>query len=184
MTNPKRWRWRRTIIATLAATVLVIAGIVGLNRSSADAATYGEISMAYDAGYCITTGGGVGTALVLGLCRGAATQEFTAVLDANEIYELQNEDGLCITFDVPNGGPDGSPALSGNCVDAQNQLYTLQAGYDGGNDWYMPYRKDSGGSYMAINNKNAVLQQYNPINESHLGAGIASESWIGPPGVS
>jgi hypothetical protein len=185
MTNPKRWRWRRIIIATFAATVLVIAGIIGLNRP-ASAATYGEFPVEYATSWCITTGGGVGTADVLGVCAGAGSQEFTAVLfsGANQTYQLKNEaSGLCITYDVANGGPDGAPALSGNCVGAQNQLFTPFDAYDGAIGWYMPYRKDAGGTNMAINNKNSQLEVYNPINESHESSGIPSESWAGPPGV-
>ena len=177
--------YRFRLLGSLMGAV-VLAGLMalGLGMKPAHAASYGEIQVEYANTWCITTGGGVGTADVLGVCAGATSQEFTAVAQPfTGYYELQNEGGLCITYDVANGGPDGAPALSGNCVGAQNQLFLPTPGYDGATSWYMPYRRDAGGNYMAINNKNSQLEVYNPINESHLSSGIPSESWDGPPGV-
>jgi hypothetical protein len=175
----RKFRYR---IATLLGVLALAAGaLLTGGGTSAHAAAYHEIWLAADSQFCITSGGGVGSAFVLGNCANAQTQEFQAVQWSSGVYLLQNEgQGLCITYDVANGGPDGAPALGGNCVGAQNQLFSLAAGTNGGHAWYMPYRRDSGGSYMAINDKNGVLMPFNPINESHYGSGIASESWIGP----
>src|SRR5258707_14804781 len=101
--------FKRRIAAILAACAVGIGALVAATVP-AHAVTYGEISLAESSGFCITTGGGVGTADVLGVCAHAGTQEFTAVLwsNTNQTYQLKNQaSGLCITFNVPNGGPDG-----------------------------------------------------------------------------
>ena len=162
-------------IAVLALIPVLLSG------GTAHAASFEEIQ-AIGGNWCITALNPMkaGSELVLGYCASAYSQEFYAeVLDGTYV-ELRNYYGLCVTFDMANGGPDGAYALLGNCVGAQNQIFEAAAGWGGWIAWYMPDRVDNLGRHVALDNEGGNLVAYNHIDESYYSSGLSSEAWTGP----
>ena len=91
--------------------------------------------------------------------------------------ELRNWGGLCITFDMANGAPDGAYALLGNCVGAQNQIFEAETGLDGFTAWYMPDRVDYLGRHVAMDNEGNNHVVNNHIDESYYSTSLPSEAW-------
>jgi hypothetical protein len=164
-------------IAVLALIPVLLSG------GTAHAASFAEIQAYGPGSFCITALNPTkaGSELVLGVCASAESQEFSVKVLNGSYVELQNYDGLCITFDMANGGPDGAYALLGNCVGAQNQIFEKAASrYLGYNNWYMPDRVDNLGRHVALDNEGGNNQAYNHIDESYYSSALASEAWTPP----
>ena len=165
------------LIAVLALIPVLLSG------GTAHAATsFSEIQVGWNQHWCITALNyeKVGSELVLGVCASATSQEFSAELFTDTTWELVNEAGLCITFDMANGGPDGAYALLGICASANNQLFSPEPAYDFWGAWVMPNRVDNLGRHVALDNEGNNLKVNNHIDESYYSSSLPSESWYGP----
>jgi hypothetical protein len=156
-----------------------------LSGGTAHAVSFDEIWMSSPGAtfWCITAlnPNKAGSELVLGVCADAPSQlfELVNVVPSGPYYELKNWGGLCVTFDMANGGPDGAYALLGNCVGAQNQLFEEEEGFGGGAAWVMPYRVDNLGRHVAVDNEGNNFVVNNHIDESYYSSALPSESWQG-----
>jgi hypothetical protein len=164
-------------IAVLALIPVLLSG------GTAHAVTWGRIQVGYNDNWCITALNPMiaGSELVLGKCAdGAYSQLFLVSVQNGTYVELRNWYGLCVTFDMANGGPDGAYALLGNCEIAQNQLFEAEPGYGGSTAWYMPDRVDNLGRHVALDNEGGNLVVNNHIDESYYSSGLPSEAWTVP----
>jgi hypothetical protein len=172
--------------AVLGAVTLAAALALTMGTRPAHATSFGEISVSYNNSWCITALNDMspGSELVLGICAGAASQEYAAIFvgGGSAYYELQNEaDDLCITNLGGNGQHDGSYAVLGNCAAAANQIFNQQPAYGSGEAWVMPERTDNNGNHLTLDNAGGNTQVNNHIDYSYYGATLPSESWSGPP---
>ena len=165
-------------IAVLALIPVLLSG------GTAHAAASQDEIAAYDGhpvgSWCITALNPhkAGSELVIGECTDAESQIFTVKVLNGSYVELQNYDGLCITFDIMNGSPDGAYALLGNCVGAQNQIFESAYNDGGGIAWIMPDRVDSEGRTVALDDEGDNQVPYNHIDESYYSPGLGSEGWL------
>ena len=164
-------------IAVLALIPVLLSG------GTAHAVSFEQIVTTDDEAYCITAlnPNHAGSELVLGVCANAPSQLFEVepAQYSGPYFELKNWGGLCITFDMANGGPDGAYALLGNCVGAQNQLFEEDGGVNGGAAWVMPYRVDNLGRHVAVDLEGDGYFVNNHIDESYYSGSLPSESWVG-----
>lgn len=162
------------LIAVLALIPVLLSG------GTAHAASFVEIQPGGGGGnWCITAlnPNKAGSELVLGECTDVVSQLFEVEVLNGTYVELKNWGGLCITFDMANGGPDGAYALLGNCVVAQNQIFEAEPGYHGYTAWYMPDRVDNLGRHVALDNEGNNFVVNNHIDESYYSSGLPSEAW-------
>lgn len=167
---------RRSVIAVVVGIILAI-GIIG--TGSARANTTQQQYLTITPQWCATTTGNSPYApIVLGACNNnAGSQKFYMRTDGNyfEIVNLVNN--LCDTYNAPNGTPDGTPIIEGNCADAPTQLWGSYNGGFGGRTYYLPYRSDNVGRTIAFDDANDVLRPYNRIDGSFFAPGFNSEIW-------
>jgi hypothetical protein len=158
-------------IAVLALIPVLLSG------GTAHATSFAEIEVIGSSSWCITAlnPNKVGSELVLGKCASADSQLFEYGLNG----ELKNWGGLCITFDIMNGSPDGAYALLGNCVGANNQIFEPEPGYGESIAWYMPDRVDNLGRNVALDNEGNNYVVNNHIDESYYSSALPSEGWHG-----
>ena len=161
-----------SFIAALALIPVLLSG------GTAHAASFQEILAIGNA--VIASPGSTRRSPAVSLCRHLCRRGFPAVHAEvlNGTYvELRNYYGLCITFDIMNGSPDGAYALLGNCVGAQNQIFEAEPGYRGSTAWYMPDRVDNLGRHVALDNEGGNFVVNNHIDESYYSSGLLSEGW-------
>jgi hypothetical protein len=178
---------KRRILAILAAVALSIGIGLGTSGSAYAAQENGEIQVAADHSWCLTALNinKVGSEVVLGRCAGAQSQVFNTYWqitgsDGNIQTMIQSSygAGLCITYDMPQGGQDGLYALLGNCVYAATQLFE-STNTTGPWTWFDPNRQDSGGRTIAIDNAGGNLVVNNHIDESYYCPSCNSEKFVG-----
>jgi len=168
----------RKLTVTAAALALAAAGSAAAATSApaAHAAITGEIQLAEAPTWCITALNGLkaGSELVLGGCAQAQSQIFAL----NGAGELVNEQGgLCVTYNGANHAGDGNFGLLGNCVSAQSQIFSEEQ-VSGGVHWVMPYRVDSAGHHWTVDLKNNFIGFNSHIDEAGDG-NYPSERWAG-----
>ena len=162
-----------SFIAVLALIPVLLSG------GTARAVSFQEIVAIGNAVYCITGLNPTvpGSELVIGTCLDADSHLFYAEVLNGTYVELRNYYGLCITFDIMNGSPDGAYALLGNCVGAQNQIFEAKRGYGTSTAWYMPDRVDNLGRHVALDNEGGNFVVNNHVDESYYSSGLVSEGW-------
>ena len=163
------------LIAVLALIPVLLSG------GTAHATSFDQIESVSDSALCITAlnPNKAGSELVLGVCASAPSQLFEVAVLTGTYVELKNWGGLCITFDMANGGPDGAYALLGNCVGAANQIFEAEPAVAGFIAWYMPDRVDNLGRHVALDNEGNNQVVNNHIDESYYSTNLASEAWVG-----
>jgi hypothetical protein len=172
---------RSRIIVVLAALVLSVGLATGLS-SSAHANTTQEQYLYYTPQWCATTTGNSPYApIVLGACNdGAASQQFYLRGESGNTFEIVSKaNGLCDTYNQPNGAPDGAPIIEGNCANAATQRWAFLSGPSGGNDklYWLPGRTDNHGNFIAIDDANDVLKPFNKFVGSFRAQGYNSENF-------
>jgi len=168
-------------IAVQGASAAQTAGGLRFARA-ANYSPYGEIQLLDAPSWCITqeNPSTPGSALVLGVCAEAASQQFDAIEQSDDYFELTTWTGLCVTVPNANGAPDGKIAELGNCADDVSQIF----GPGNGTEWVMPYEADNNGYNLAIDDKGYVLKAYNPIDTTYTCNSCRSEQWSGPPWIT
>jgi hypothetical protein len=169
--------FKRSRILVILAAVSLAIGIGLASGPSAHANTTTEMYLDHAPGWCATYDDTDFGSIVLGMCANAATQQFHLRTVSGNIFEIVSNDGFCVTYNYPNGYPDGGAMILGNCANAQTQEFYGQPNSNGGVNYWMPYRTDNNGKSVTINDKNYQLVVFNPINGSWLCTVCGSEQW-------
>lgn len=166
----------RKRILVIAAALAMSAGVL-FGTGTAKANTDTEWYLNHAPGWCATYNDTEYGAIVLGECADAGTQQFYLQTVSGNIFEITDGGSLCVTYNYPSGEPDGEPFILGNCAAAKTQQFQHEENSLG--DWYyiMPWRTDNNGKEIAVDDKNYVLEPYNPIIASWFCTTCGSEEW-------
>jgi hypothetical protein len=157
-----------------------MTALLTTDGGSAHANTQRELYLNHAPGWCATYNDTEYGAVVLGMCANAATQQFNLHTVSGNIFEIVADDGvgnLCVTYNYPNGHPDGGTMILGVCANAQTQEFYGQVNSLGDVNYWMPYRVDNNGSSVTLDDANYVLEPFNPINGSWKCLSCGQEQW-------
>lgn len=177
---------KRKAAAILTTLGLALGTLLATGGTPAHAAGLAsELYLLVDPGsWCVTPlTNNVGAEYVLGVCNPNAQSQWINVNAlTSTTYELQDvQTGLCITYAYPNGHADGGYMTDGNCVGAQNQIWSFNTDADGGGTlWWLPDRRDNLNRNITLDNAGNNLFVGNHIDGSYPCYTCASESWNFP----